>query len=116
MVLVVVGALGGVVEDLVGLADRVESGRGAGVVADVGVVLAREAPIGAADLVRARVLGYAKHPVMLAAKIDASRLAQRCVLSRCRYKPAAAGNAGELVGGVPDCRDAYGSRLALPGA
>jgi hypothetical protein len=85
-VVVVAGALGGIVQHIVGLGDRIEVVRGASVVAGVGVVLAREAPVCPADLVCARILGHAKHPVVVATKIDAPLVRQRRVLSRSRHE------------------------------
>ena len=76
---VVLRALLGVAQHLVGLGDLAEARRGVRVVADVGVVLAREAAVGAADLVGARPARHAEHLVVVAvADGHHSALSSRC--------------------------------------
>src|SRR3954452_22544675 len=63
---VVLGALLGVAEDLVGLGDLLEAVLGARLLVDIRVVLAGEPPVGTADLVLARSAGDAERLVVVA--------------------------------------------------
>src|SRR4051794_24245324 len=62
---VVLGALLGVAEDVVGLGDLLEAVLGARLLVDVRVVLAGEPPVGPADLVLARPVGGAERLVVV---------------------------------------------------
>jgi hypothetical protein len=115
LVTVVARPLVGIAKNLIGLGDGTEAVRGAVVVAEVGVVLAREAPVGAADLGSAGVLEYAEETVVVAAKIDGSGLGQHCVLSRCRREPSTRAGSVELAGHITYGGDAHGPRMAPAG-
>src|SRR5690606_35740914 len=62
---VVGSTLLGIAQHLVGLADLLEARLGVGLLADVGMVLARETPVGALDLVGRRIAAYAHDRVVV---------------------------------------------------
>jgi hypothetical protein len=83
---VVLRALLRIAQDVVGLSDFLEAGLGVGLLAHVGVVLAREPAVGALDLLRAGGARHA-HDLVVVPEFHAASLPRLAVASSRRRLP-----------------------------